>query len=269
MINNNIINTTTVNSGAEPSQAIIQDVQINNIGLIDWAYSAYWLNDSINTELNDFPIPQANGKGFLSYYKRERNISINLKIKWDTREEFLVNMDRLREECFQSQSMLYYKRWNTPIRQIRVNCVGFPEEYQHYNINVLDTTIEFIALDPFWYEDSRQSTTIESRTSDFVEEITNKGTDMSKPIVYYVFDTANLTGLELEVWSNKIIIEESITDGDVLIINSEETEVLLNDIEIDYTGTFPEMEKWSNFFEFWFNWTFDVKTLVLNRKNYV
>ena len=269
MINSNLINTQAINSWLEPTEALIQDIQIWSIGLINDPYSASYVNDNLDTELNDFLIPQNNWKGFLSYFKRSRQLSIDVNIKWTTREEFIENMDRLREECYKAENTLYYKRWNLPRRQIKVNCVSFPENYEHYNLTFLKTTIGFTALEPFWYEDTRQSTTIPTRTASFVEEITNQWTDVSQPIIYMIIESWSITATELVVWDNTLTISNTLNNWDVLIINSEDLTITLNGSQIDYDWTFPEMKKWANFFYFNLTWTFELKTLLLNRINYV
>lgn len=85
----------------------------------------------------------------------------------------------------------------------------------------------------------------------------------------FIFNTATVTDLSLELWENTIWITESITDWDIIIIDSENKKVWKNTSELDYTWTFPIMWTWSNFFNFDITWTFDTNVLILNKRNYV
>lgn len=264
MINSNPINTQSINSWLTPVAGDIEDIQIWTIWLLNSIYNLSSLNDSVATELNDFPIPQNNGRGFLSYFKRWRRINLQITIKWNSKQDLIKNIDDLRQECFKSQNTLFYK-W----RKIKVNCVDFPENYNHYNITFLKANIWFDALEPFWYEQTNQSTSIDVRTSSFIEEISNQWTDITQPIIYLIIESWNITNTEIQVWENNLIIDEWLTEWDVLVVNSEELRVELNWNLIDYDWTFPEMKRWANFFNFNLTWTFELKTLIINRINYV
>lgn len=269
MINNDLINFQSINTWQIPVSANIQNIQIWSLGLSISPYIASYVNDSIDTEINDFMIPQNNGRGLLSYFKRSRQISIDITIQWNTKEEFIQNMDRLRGECFKPENILYYKRGELARRQIKVTCLSFPENYEHYNLTFLKTSISFIALEPFWYEETRQSTSIDIRNASFVEEITNKWTDVSQPIIYMVVQTGEITNTTITVWNKVLEITQTLIAWDVLIINSEDLLIEYNGVNIDYSWEFPEMEKGANFFNFNLTWTFELKTLVLNKINFV
>lgn len=269
MINSNLINSIPLNTWNPPSQTLIEKVQINNLWLLNDDYKIYNISDDLEVNLNEFPIPQRNGKGFLSYFKRGRQISISLYVRWVNQDDFIQKIDKLRQECFQENSILYYQKGNFPTRQIKVNCISFPEVHEHYNINFIAVNITFTTLDPFWSELVRQTTNIWSRSINFREEVTNLWTDITLPVIYLIFTEADLTSFSVEVGENIIIIDQILVDGDVVIIDSKNTRVLLNNIEIDYDWVFPEMKKGTNFFDFTFIWTFAVKTLILNDKNYV
>lgn len=267
MTNSNLINWQAINTWLAPTEALFEDIQIWALWLKNNNFNVFALSDNIDTELNKFPIPQNNGRGFLSYFKRWRNIGLSLTVKWATQNEFIANMDRLRAECFKPENTLYYKKDKR--RQIKVTCTSFPKNYEHFNITFMKVDINFEALEPFWYEDTKQSTSIPTRTASYIEEITNQGTDVSQPIIYLVMESWSITATELEVWENTLIINNTLISWDVLIINSEDLTITLNWVLIDYDWTFPEMKKGANFFNFTFVWTFEIKTLILNKINYV
>lgn len=264
-----VLNEETLNTWPVPVEATTESIAINSLWLVNSNYVVHSISDNVDTELNDFNIPQNNWKWFLSYFKRQRQISLKITIIWSNENDFITLFDNLRKECYKEESTLYWKKWDWERRQIKVNCTSFPRNFEHFNINFLECEIWFTALEPFWYESSRQSRSLSNKTADFSEEISNQWTDVSEPIVYLLFNTATVTDLSLELWENTIWITESITDWDIIIIDSENKKVWKNTSELDYTWTFPIMWTWSNFFNFDITWTFDTNVLILNKRNYV
>jgi len=60
-------------------------------------------------------------------------------------------MDDLRRACFNGLVNID-KKVNGVTRRIRGFCEGFPENYAHYNKTFLRCSVDFISIEPFWYE---------------------------------------------------------------------------------------------------------------------
>lgn len=263
---------------------IINDREMNEIWVFwtntQWILTLDWLDlswinikatniqDWIETDLSSFNTPQNNWRGFLSYYKRWRKISMTVYIKWETESEFISNLDNFRKACFKEQVFLDWKK-NWKIRRIKVNCISNPQDFQHYNIDFLKVNVVFTSLEPFWYNIDYQSTNIFSQSSSFQEEITSVWNARADTIAYIIFWNTNSTQVKMKVWENEIIIDNQFSNWDILKIDSEKKRVYIWEDIIDYNWVFPYMESWTNFFNFTINWDFVCDVLVLNKKNYV
>ena len=246
----------------------------------DIAINWFWLqNENIitsfvweqtNIDLQTFNIPTEDGKGFLGYYKRGKNITLKLTIKESTTALFQTRLDNLRRELFKEESLLDIKV-NGTIRRIKVNCVSAPKILEHYNITFIQMEIAFQTLESFFYEIWKQSSIFQSKTASFDEDITNQGTDITFPVVYIQFKTwlSSVTSTAFTINSNTLTISETINDNDVIIIDWEEKTVTINWTEVDYSGVFPFMWTTLNAFNFTINGTWEADFTVLNKINYV
>jgi len=266
---NNTLATITLWSWPAPIDAIQDDFSINDLWLQNQYICVSNISDNVNVDISSFDRPQINGRWFLSNFKRWRNITLSVTIKWTSKTDMEERLDNLRKEIYKEESILSWKRADWEYRKIKVNCTNSPEIFNHYNITFLKTDITFESLEPFWYKDSYQSRNITSKTSNFSEEITNEWKAVSDLKIYIIFNTASVTETKVKVNNEEIIINQSITTGDILLIDWEEKIVSLNGTEIDYSWLFPSMWTSSNFFTYTITWTFDLDTIILNRKNYV
>jgi len=269
MLNESTLNSTTLASWSVPATASLDDVVINNLWLQNAYISVANIQDDTITEVSSFDNPQIDGRGFLSNFKRGREISMQVTIKGDSEADFLSRLDWFRKEIYKEESTLSWMRADWEYRKIKVNCTSNPKIFNHYNLTFLTMDLTFESLEPFWYKDSYQSANITWKTTNFSEEITNEGIARTDPNIYMIFNTATVTAFNIELWDNTITITETITDWDIIYINWEEKTVELNGTEIDYSWTFPEMTIGSNFFNYTITGTFNLDTIILNRKNYV
>lgn len=262
------INTLAINKSLVPATAGQGLLSINWLDIASWNIKATNISDNAEAQLSAYDIPQNNGRGFLSYFNRWRNITMTVYVKWEDKQDLIKNIDLLRKNCFKEQSILDWKI-DGEIRRIKVNCTSFPQTFNHYNIDWIKLEIWFTCLDPFWYKIDNQSTSIFWKTETFREEITNEGTAESEVTAYFIFGATDTTELKMKVWDEEIIINESLNDNDIVKIDGENKEVLINEVSVDYDGIFPQMKQWTNFFDFTINWTFIVDVIILNKKNFV
>ena len=218
--------------------------------------------------MSAYDIPQNNGRGFLSYFNRGRQISMTIYVKWVSESDFIQKVDSLRKVCYTPNALLDWKR-NGEVRRIKVSCTSFPQNFQHYNKDWISFDVSFTALDPFWYKLDNQSTSIFWQTGNFQEEITSDGTAESEIISYIIFQNTNTTQVKMKVWDEEIIVNHSFSDNDILKIDGEEKRVFVWNTEIDYDGIFPTLKQGTNFFNFTINGTFSADITILNKKNYI
>ena len=265
---NEVLNEITINEGEFVGS---QDQWLFTLAGLDISWTdikVTAINDSIETALNSYEVPQNNGRGFLSYFKRGRQITLTVYIRGDTRELFQQNLDNFRKACFTTNAIFDDKRTGS-IRRIIVNCTSSPMAFQHYNTDFLRIEVNFTSLEPFNYNTDYQSTDIFSVTASFREEISTLWTARSDVIVYIIFTTSSSTNVKLQIWNNEIEINRQFIDWDILKIDWEAKRVLVWTTEVDYNGVFPFMDSWVNFFDFTINGTFQADILILNQKNYV
>ena len=262
-------NSFTYGTGFAPTESVQDDVSYGGFGLKgEKIYVSRYREDNI-LDFDNFANPLANGRGFIGYYKRGKRIGFDITIKGDDVADFQNNLDNLRRVLFQPQGNLDI-RINGVIRRIKAVCISNPKAFEHYNIDFIKTTVEFETLEPFFYEVGYQSTAFLDKTADFFEEVDNQGSDIVFPLVVYIFKTGTaLTGVSFERGDEKIIINETFTSDDVLIINGEAKTVTLNGVEIDYDGVFPYLGISTNFMDFEFTGTVSADITILNRIVYV
>jgi hypothetical protein len=125
-----------------------------------------------------------------------------------------------------------------------------PEEF--YNITHLPYTAEF-NCQPFGYATSTTTVDTEDVTaSSHTDTITITGTYKPLPIITLTFDTASdVTSVSFENTStgDTIIIEESISQDNVLIFNIDEQKVTLNGDQVDFSGPIPEFQTGDNSYQ--------------------
>lgn len=262
------INKLTINKSLVPTSAAQGLLSINGLDIATGNIKATNISDSAESQLSAYDIPQNNGRGFLSFFNRWRNITMTVYVKWNDKADFIANIDLLRKNCYTKNSILDWKiDWE--IRRIRVNCSSFPQTFNHYNIDWIKLEIWFTCLDPFWYKIDNQSTSIFQKTESFREEITNQWTATSEINAYFIFGATDTTELKMKVWDEEIILNYNFSWNEIVKIDGENKLVLVNDVSVDYSWIFPELKQWTNFFDFTIDWTFIVDVFILNKKNFV
>jgi len=269
MLNESTLNASTLWSGSVPTAASLDDVSINNF----WLQNEYIITSNIEddtiTDVSSYNNPQIHGRWFLSNFKRWRNISMQVTIKWDSQLDFLERLDNFRKEIYTEESELSWLRQDGEYRKIKVNCTSNPKIFNSYNLTFLTLDLTFESLEPFWYKESYQSKNITWKTASFTEEITNEWKAVSDVQFYVIVNSWSLTETSIAIWDTEITITDTISAWDILYINWEEKTVDINGTEIDYSWVFPTMSSSTNFFDYILTWTFEIDTIILNRKNYV
>jgi len=245
------------------------DYSINWFSLCDNWISIKNLKFWAINEINSFNRPLVAWRWLLSSFRRWRSISFTVIIKWDTVEDFVKKLDAFRKAVYTEEAYFDRKVW-WKIRRIKVNCKTAPVNFEHYNTNWGKFDVTLDSLEESEYEVWYESKFFEQRTQSFREEITNKWTDITYPLVYFFFKTASwVNDVKLKVWDREIEVNEAISDWDTLIFNNDEMLTTLNWTEVEWDWDIPFLENWSNFVDFTINWTFEVDILVLYKTKYV
>ena len=269
MLNDSLLNSSTLWSGSIPATASLDDVAINNFWLLNEYITTSNIEDDTITNISSYDNPQINWRWFLSNFKRWRNIRMQVTIRWDSQADFLARLDNFRKEIYNEQAILSWLRPDGEYRKIKVNCTSNPKIFNHYNLTFVTLDVTFESLEPFWYKEAYQSNNITWKTASFSEEITNEWKAVSDVKFYVIVNTGSLTETKIKIADDEITISDTITAGDILLIDGEEKTVELNWTEIDYSWIFPTMSNATNFIDYTLAGTFSMDTIILNRKNYV
>lgn len=222
-----------------------------------------------NIELNSFNFPKSDGGGVLSKYFRGRTISIECTIKSDTAENFNTLLDMVKKKLRTTEWYLDITV-NGEIRRIKATLTKFDAGRMHYNVTFTKATLEFTAIEPFFYAKNKQSYEFLGVTGTSSYEVSNDGSVESQP-VFYIIGTSwsSVTSLAITAFGKTLTISTTISSWDILIVSSEEKTVTKNGVEIDYTGYFPVFPPGSNPFTITTVGTIALDITLIQNKNYL
>ena len=138
---------------------------------------------------------------------------------------------------------------NGNIRRAKASCVNLDSLFsrEHYHITFIPFTIHFRIVSEFSKELARQTQSFNGLTAGITEEIVNRGTVRTSPVISMVFNSASGTNnITFAIADRIITVSETIASSDVLQIDCDNKVVTLNSVEIDFSGTFPILEVGTN-----------------------
>ena len=179
----------------------------------------------------------------------------------------MAKIDTLRSEIFEENQTLFFEI-NWIKRKVVINCVWNPLNFNNYNITFLKTSLT-LEYDDFVTDLTSNNIVFTDKTSNFIANLDNKGTQRSQLEIIYVFWTwANLTALEIIDWDNIFSITENFVDWDVLMINWKTKKITKNWLIIDFDWELLWLEnEWSRF-DFNFTWNVKADVFILNDIKY-
>lgn len=231
------------------------------------------IKDIPNIDFQTYNAPRVDWWGILAKFYDKKEINMTLWLKAASNSALLTAIDELKYRLSTTWG-IFKMNYNGVFRQLSatVTSMKFPPIKSN---DFVAWPIEIVmeSLEPHFYDSTKETKTIASITWDTQEEITNTGTVESYPIIYLLFGTGivGLTSLDLEMGWYTISITETITDSDILIIDSENKSVTLNGTDIDYDWPLPVLEVGTNSFELtftpWANVSMDMISIF--KKNYL
>lgn len=220
-------------------------------------------------ELNAFNFPKSDGGGVLSKYFRGRAISIECTIKADTGTAFNDLLDTIKKKLRTTEGYLDITV-NGEIRRIKATLTKFDAGRMHYNVSFTKATLEFTAVEPFFYAKNKQSYEFLGVTGSSGFEIENEGSVESLPALYFIGTaTCNISSLAITAFGKTLTVSTTLVAGDILIVSSEDKTVTKNGAEIDYTGFFPIFPPGSNPFTVTTVGTTALDITIIQNKNYL
>lgn len=198
-----------------------------------------------------FNLPRYDGGQFLGDYFRERHIKVRGIISASTSALLEQALDTFKQTLTFREGDLDRKQAGTgAVRRIRATLVNTDAIFarrEGYHITFCPFDLDFLSLEPMWHDVDYTAATYENIQLVGGNGIgaENLGTYKVQPVLAIIVesDTA-ATGLTILNETNGDQIAAtgiSIVAGDVIIMDSEAKSFTKNGVELDYTGSFPEM----------------------------
>lgn len=203
-------------------------------------------------ELINYKVPRNDGGRLNGNYYRQRIIKVKGIMKAASRVLLEQAMDTFKRRMHTPEGNFDLKV-NGEIRRIPATLQNSGEMFadrKGYHINITPFSLEFLALDPFFHDVDYTATTSENITNlAYPITVENLGTIYARPVVTVIFEAASsVTSFTFRNLSNgkSMLITRSFIAGDILVIDTEESSVTVNGVEVDYDGLFPTLDYGSN-----------------------
>ena len=229
----------------------------------------YDIGHSVEAPTYSNPLTDLGGE--LSYRFRQKIVIVNGKMKAESGEALEMAIDDMKRAHGRPNKDLDIKV-NGNIRRAKASCINLDSLFsrEHYHIDWIPFTIQFRIVSEFAKELQRQNQSFNNLTTGITEEIINRGTVRTSPVISMTFNTATGTNnVSFGIADNIITVAETITTGDVLQIDCDNKVVTLNSLEIDFSGTFPILEVGTNSYTITKNGTVDYNFSISYFNNYL
>ena len=169
-------------------------------------------------------------------------IEISWRIDWTNRSDLLENIEYFKKKIRNKNTIILKDGWNERIAKIFIDDIDFDEN--HYNLSFMRFVITASFRDYFSYNKTNKleykSITENPKTFEF----DNSGLE-THYIVILKYDTASNLDVTFSLnWVDLGI--DWINSGDTIIIDTENTMVEKNGIEIVFWGILSKMIAWTN-----------------------
>lgn len=274
MFNENLFNTVTFNVWSPFAfDSITDDIIFNWFGFQNANVVTSFKDDQNFAwiELNTFQNPIVDGGWVLNRRFTQRDITLKWVLKTTTASEMETLIDYFKLKTSAVEGYLDIKvDWI--YRRTKASCVKSDIfKRSNHDITRCPFEITFRTVDPFFYLRTKTTYIEASVSSDINIDIQYPWNAKAYPKLYFFFwpSVSWTTAISVEANGSKIEISETISNGDLLIIDCLEKTVTVNWTWIEYSWSFPYMENWSNVFDININWTFTCDISILYPKNFL
>jgi hypothetical protein len=275
MFNTKLFNSVVFNHISTTSTIVVQD---------DITYNGYSLqNENITISKTDFynwnsvssdtyNNPLTDLWWELNYFFRSKTVVLEWYLKASSWEELNNRIDDFKKILWQNNKILDIKV-NGTIRRAKASCINIDSIFwtrEHYHISIIPFIIQFRVISDFFQELTRQNQSFTWLTSGFIEELTNRWSVRTNPVVNILLNSVSWTNqIYFEIWDRRIIISDTFSNSDSIIIDCQSKKVKINNVDVDYSWVFPILETWVNSYEFWINWTVNYDITVSYFNNFL
>lgn len=256
-MNNSLLNDFLLNSES-PTVAVLassfDDIEFDGFSLqsADVISEEIVIYSSPSRDLITYKVPRNDGGRLNGNYYRERRVKVTGVIKAASRVLLETAIDTFKRRMHTPEGNLDLKV-NGEIRRIPATLQNSGEIFDDrkgYHINITPFKLEFLALDPFFHDIEYSAETSENITNlAFPITVENLGTIYARPVITIIFEAASaVTDFTFANLTNgkTMLVTHAFIAGDILVIDTEESTVTVNGVEVDYDGLFPTLEYGSN-----------------------
>lgn len=200
-----------------------------------------------------------------------KTITLTLFVQWATHNDLIARIDDLKKNTQWVEWFFDINVWWT-IRRYEATVVSITVPW----FKKLDDFVEWIEMEllitsPHWSYKNLSQVYVQWQTSDFSKVVQNLWTYKAYPIIQLITNSwSTLTGIGIEiksVWDTswyEMTISETITPWSVVTFDYIEKKVLVNDVEVNFSGVMTELEVWQSVVSFDFTGSVDVNVHILH-----
>lgn len=195
--------------------------------------------DAPSSNITSFNIPNANWSVLLDRWFNARSVQMQGTIRTSDAPSLYNFIDAMKASLFVDNQFLQLTFWGTKRRaRAYLSNTGAIFNNNHYNINFIQFTLEFIVTDPFRQDIVPVNNLYDDiSTLAFSESIQYAGSAQSEPIISIIVNTATaITWLTIEMRDKTITITEDIQAWDLINIDMESKTVTINWQPLFYVG---------------------------------
>lgn len=230
------------------------------------------IEESGDMAIDEFDIANTHWVGLRNYFFKRKTITVRWVLKASTKWELQTEIDSLLTAISQEEQTLKFTRDDWVVLTAPAYAT-WRIDRQRYHITFVPVEITFVVMRPFMTSSVTRQTAFTGQSANFSSNVINTGwTYEAQPIINITFLTglSSVTEVSVTLWSSTITVNENISDSDILVIDSENQDVKINDVwGKDYTGNFPVLERWNNSFDVSINWTWSADIYVQWNYTYV
>lgn len=224
-----------------------------------------------NIQLLTYSNPKNDGGGLLDRFYKQRTITLRGHILGDSPADTDARIDSLKKALSVKQGYLDWKMGDGTYR--RILCTLTNSEIidrEHYDKEHGEYTLTFRAEKPFRSEKVWSSSLFSGVNDEINEDIYNEWSEYSNPIINILVNSASSCNeIHINIGDVGLVINQSVSAGDIIDINTEEKVVDINGNSTDFNGRFPKLEAGINNFNLSANGTYNFDVSVLYPKNYL
>jgi hypothetical protein len=236
---------------------------------LEW-FTISRLEINTDNEINTYDRPLVDWRGFLSSYRRGKQVSFSVTIVWDNNVSLAQKIDLFRKYLY-TKNVNFDRKIGWEMRRMRLNCSSAPLVLEHYNITWARFDCQFSSIDESEYSINDSDLTIPWLSGDYEDEIFNEWTDITDFSVNFFIKSV---GWEWEktiifsMWDVEFSVTQNLNVDDVLVFDFKNYLAKLNWVEIEWDWDIPVLNPEWNIFNLSM-WDVTAEVIILWNEKFI